>query len=415
MKKILFFVAAACMLFSCHHEHAVKVTVTNSSSADRTDEMVEISMKEVETKLHLNDTAQIVVICPNGKQLPYQITYDAMLIFPATVKANGSADYRIEVGTPEIFPTLACGRFYPERKDDLAWENDLTAYRAYGPELQASGERAFGYDVWTKYNTTEPVVEARYEKELNPATKAKIAELAKTDKATADSMYQTVSYHVDHGNGMDIYKVGPTLGGGANGLMIGDSLIYPWAFVTHDILDNGPLRFTAKLTYSPFSVDGDDNVVETRVISLDAYSYMNKAVISYSNITKPVLVATGLVLHEPQAEANYVADTKAGYITYVDPTDNPAVDNGKVFVGAAFPAPLVEAKAQWFPEPEKTQLRGGADGHVLAISNYAPNSEYVYYFGSAWSRAAIKTSAEWNKYVADFAQNLHSPLTVTIK
>ena len=27
-------------------------------------------------------------------------------------------------------------------------------------------------------------------------------------------MYQSVSYHVDHGNGLDCYKVGPTLIGG---------------------------------------------------------------------------------------------------------------------------------------------------------------------------------------------------------
>ena len=415
MKKILFLVATACLLFACHTDKTVKVTVTNSSASDRTDEMVEVSMKEVDAKLGLKDTAQIVVLDAQGKQLPYQITYNDMLIFPATVKANGTVEYRIEAGTPETFPTLACGRFYPERKDDLAWENDLGAYRAYGPALQQSGERAFGYDVWTKYNTTEPVVEARYAAELNPETKAKIEELRKTNKAAADSLYKTVSYHVDHGNGLDTYKVGPTLGGGANGLMIGDSLIYPYAFASHEILDNGPLRFTVKLVYNPFSFAGDENVVETRLISLDAYSYMNKAVITYSNLTKTTLVATGLVLHEPEGEAKLVADAKAGYITYVDPTDNPAVDNGKVFVGAAFPSPLVDAKAQWIPEPEKTQLRGGADGHVLAISNYAPNSEYLYYFGSAWSKAAIKTDAAWNQYVENFAKNLKAPLTVTIK
>lgn len=415
MKKILLLVATVCMLFACDASKTVKVTVTNSSAADRANEMVEVSMKEVEAKLALNDTTQIVVLDAQGKQLPYQITYNDLLIFPATVKANGAVEYRIEAGTPETFPTLACGRFYPERKDDIAWENDLTAYRAYGPALQQSGERAFGYDVWTKYNTSEPVVEARYAAELNPETIAKIAELRKTNPAAADSLYKTVSYHVDHGNGLDCYKVGPTLGGGTNGLMVGDSIVYPYAFAAHEILDNGPLRFTAKLVYNPFTFEGDDNVVETRFISLDAYSYMNKAVIAYENLTKDALVATGLVLHEAEGEAKLVADAAAGYITYVDPTDNPAVDNGKIFVGAAFPNTLVDAKAQWFSGKEKNELRGGADGHVLAVSNYKPNSSYIYYFGSAWSRAAIQTDAAWNQYVEGFAKNLKAPLTVTIK
>lgn len=90
--------------------------------------------------------------------------------------------------------------------DDVAWENDLTAFRAYGPALQETGERAFGYDIWTKYNTTEPVVEARYEGELNPDMKAKIAELGKTDPKAAQELYRSVSYHVDHGNGWIVIR-----------------------------------------------------------------------------------------------------------------------------------------------------------------------------------------------------------------
>lgn len=413
MKKILFMVAVFCSLISCQNEAGVTVTVTNSLGFERDGSMVEVSMKEIDNKLNLADTAQIVVLNAKNEQVPYQITYDNMIVFPASVKANGTAVYRIEQGTPEVFDTKACGRFYPERMDDVAWENDLVAFRAYGPALQRSGERAFGYDVWTKYNTTEPVVEARYASELNPETKAQIAELRKTDPKAASELYRSVSYHVDHGYGLDCYKVGPTLGGGANGLMIGDSLIYPNAFASHEILDNGPLRFTVKLVYNPFTIAADSNVVETRILSLDAGSYMNKAVITYSNLTKVTPVATGLVLHEPDGAV--VTDASQGYITYVDPTDNVNNNNGLIFVGASFPNDLVDAKVVLFPELEKKTLRGGADGHVLAISNYTPGKPYVYYFGSAWSKAAVKTAEEWNNYVANYTKATKSPLTVTVK
>ena len=47
-------------------------------------------------------------------------------------------------------------------------ENDLGGFRAYGPALQARGERGFGYDLFTKYNTTEPILESLYAEELNP-------------------------------------------------------------------------------------------------------------------------------------------------------------------------------------------------------------------------------------------------------
>lgn len=53
------------------------------------------------------------------------------------------------------------------------------------------------------------------------------------------------------------------------------------------------------------------------------------------------------------------------------------------------------------------------DGHVLAISEYEPGSEYTYYWGSAWDKAAIKTVDAWNAYMAEYAQKVRTPLTVT--
>ena len=46
-----------------------------------------------------------------------------------------------------------------------------------------------------------------------------------------------------------------------------------------------------------------------------------------------------------------------------------------------FPTLVKEAKAVLFPEKEKKELRGGADGHVLAISEYEPGADFTYYWG----------------------------------
>ena len=53
-----------------------------------------------------------------------------------------------------------------------------------------------------------------------------------------------------------------------------------------------------------------------------------------------------------------------------------------------------------------------AEPTVLAISEYEPGSEYTYYWGSAWDKAAIKTPDAWNKYMAEYAQKLRTPLAV---
>ena len=399
----------ALFCFACNDSRTVTVTVTNPLAMERSNEMVEVSMETVTDRLGLADTAQIVVLNADGQQVPYQITYDGKVIFPAAIAAGGTATYTIQTGTPEAFDVKACGRCYPERMDDMAWENDLVAFRAYGPALQAKGERGFGYDLFTKYNTTEPMLEAMYAKELDKETLAKIAELKKTDPKAAAELSRERSYHIDHGYGMDCYAVGPTLGAGVAALMVNDTIIYPWCYKNQEILDNGPLRFTVKLEFTPLTVKGDSTVVETRLITLDAGSHLNKTVVSYSNLKETLPIVAGIVLHEPDGAV--VADAANGYITYVDPTTGP--DNGKIFMGAAVPAVVKDAKTVLVSEKEKKE-RNNADGHVLAVSDYEPGSEYVYYWGFAWDKADIKTADAWNRYMADFAQKVRNPLTVKV-
>ena len=399
----------ALFCFACNDSKTVTVTVTNPLAMERSNEMVEVSMETITNRLGLADTAQIVVLDADGQQVPYQITYDGKVIFPATIAANGAATYTIQTGTPEAFDVKACGKCYPERMDDMAWENDLVAFRAYGPALQAKGERGFGYDLFTKYNTTEPILEAMYAKELNKETRAKIAELKKTDPKAAAELSRERSYHIDHGYGMDCYAVGPTLGAGVAALMVNDSIIYPWCYKNQEILDNGPLRFTVKLEFTPLTVKGDSTVVETRLITLDAGSHLNRTAVSYSNLKETLPIVAGIVLHEPDGAV--VADAANGYITYVDPTTGP--DNGKIFMGAAVPTVVKDAKTVLFSEQEKKE-RNNADGHVLAVSDYEPGSEYVYYWGFAWDKADIKTADAWNRYMADFDQKVRNPLTIKV-
>lgn len=409
---MLFAIASLGFASCADSKQTMTVTVTNPLALERTGEMIEVPMSDVVAKFKLTDTAQIIVLDVNGQQVPYQLTYDEKVVFPVAVEANGVATYTIQMGSPEPFNVIACGKQYPERLDDLAWENDLAGFRAYGPALQKRGERGFGYDLFTKYNTTEPILEGLYAEELNAEKRAKIAELRKTDPKAAAELGRAISYHIDHGYGMDCYAVGPTLGAGTSALMVGDTIIYPYCYNTQEILDNGPLRFTVKLEFNPLVVRGDSNVVETRVISLDAGSYLNKTVISYTNLKEAKPVTTGIVLREP--DGTIIADAENGYITYVDPTTDRSGGNGKIFVGAAFPAQVKEAKAVLFSEKEKKE-RGGADGHVLAISEYEPGSEYTYYWGFAWDKAAIKTVDAWNDYMAQYAQKVRTPLMVEFK
>lgn len=410
MKKCFSTFPLLALLVACDPKPATDfaITVTNDQTFDR-EELVEVPICEIAKKVQLVDEEQYIIIDAEGNQVTYQIAYDGNLLFPATVKAEAKAVYTITKGEPIEADPVVYGRHYPERVDDIAWENDRIAFRAYGPALQAKGERAFGYDAWVKRVPTL-VVEQRYANELNPDTQAEIAQLRKARKYNeANELYHSVSYHVDHGNGLDCYKVGPTLGCGTAALMQGDAILYPYCWREYEIIENGPLRFTVRLVYNPFIV-GKDSVVETRIISLEKGSQLNKTIVSYAGLSRTTPVATGLVIH-PENPTAYVLEKEKDYIAYADLTDNVNNDNGVIYVGAVIPNKLKETKAALFSDKEAKER--GASGHVLAISSYKPDTEYTYYWGAGWSKYGYESMDDWTNYLEHYAQSLRHPLIVS--
>lgn len=406
MKKIIGFFSLI-IAFACTGNNNIEIVVGNSLNVERQKEIVEVSselLQAIQSKYGDN----FIITDSDGNETAYQLTFDKKLIFPASVAPNGKTVYTVTAGTPKKYDTIACGKHYPERVDDIAWENDRVAFRAYGPALQATGERAFGYDVWTK-SVSHPVVQERYAKELNPETQAKIRELRKTDPKAAQELYNSVSYHVDHGDGLDYYSVGPTLGGGTSALMPDGVIVYPYAYKSYEILDNGPLRFTVKLTYNPLTVKENDNVIETRILSLDAGSQLNKVTVQYANLKETTPVASGIVIHEPSNV--YKASVENGYIAYADPAN---LKNGQIYVGVVVPKSqkLTAAEPVYFSDEEKKDRK--ANGHVLAISDYKPGSDYTYYFGGGWSKWGFSSPEAWFDYIDIYAQRVNNPLALTV-
>lgn len=376
--------------------------IVNNSEKRQRNEVVELCADSVAAKLGISRGRLFRVVNAVGKEVPYQLTYDGKVLIEATVRPNGTAQFMIEKGIPQIFPAVAYGRMYPERVDDIAWENDRSAYRCYGPALQRTGETSYGNDVWVK-NIPSLVNEDRYYMEdvNNPV----VASLRKTDPAKAHALEMKTSYHYDQGNGLDCYKVGPTLGCGTPALIDGDNITFPYCYSDYELLDNGPLRFTVHLKYNPLSYHGDDNVVEHRILSLDKGSNFNKMVVWYENLTKPVDVASGVVIHTEDTE-NLVLGKN--YVQYADPTDNPDGQNFQIFVAAIFPQEGVQTRFVPYSGTAK-----GVSGHALGIlKNYSNGECFTYYFGSAWSKYDCYTQNEWQLRVDSFISSLATPLKV---
>ena len=407
------------------------IVVNNPTDAQR-QELVEVNISDVKAKLAgiaPKKGEAYIVKNKRGQQIGSQITHDGKLLIDASIRPHCSATYYISIGKPYPQKVWTTGALYKMRKDDIAWENDRCAYRVYGPALQRTGERSFGTDIWAK-NTPDTVVYERYVmdkqgnvdgdkvdekvkseerkmKNLSGAAlevqKAKIKAL----KAESYEIDVTTSFHLDHGNGLDPYRVGATLGLGAPSLMIGNQQFLPYCYKTYKILDNGPLRFTVELTYNPSTIGDMQNVVEHRIISLDKGSNFNKMTVWYEGLTHPTDFATGFPIHEEDTETKTFAKD---YVSYADPTDNIEVNNSQVFVGVLFPNGIDNTYYQLFDKKHD-----GATGHALGVKRGLKNAEkYSYYFGAAWSKYDVRSYTEWQIRIKEFLEALKTPLQVKL-
>lgn len=387
---------------------SVDIVVKNNGDINRNGEIIEINLEELKGKLN-GSLLHLLVVDKLGNHIPSQITHDSLLIFPVDVNAGDSAIYRLLLSGTTAVDTISCGRVYPERLDDLAWENDKSGYRVYGPAFQKKGERGYGYDILCK-RVQYPVLENRYRMDLDPVAASKINSLRKEGKhREADSIYNSISYHVDHGDGMDCYNVGPTLGGGTTAFMVDSEIIYPYCYNEAEILDNGPLRFTARLVFNPMTIENDSNVIETRIISLDKGSYMNKTKITYSGLGHPKSIVSGIVLHSQNSDG-YVLCKEDQYMAYADSTSNAKDGNGVIYIGAVFDKNLSGMNVKFFDKPNSDAI-----GHILAYNTYIPASTFTYYWGSGWSKNGVEDMDEWKRNLKNFSYNINNPLKITIK
>ena len=386
---------------------ATTVSFKNTLSINRKNEMVELSLNSIRNKLQLAKEETFIIKDSSDNEIPYQITHDDKVIFQVTVPSQSVVRYKILRGKPQPVTTKALGAVYPMRWDDLAWENDLVGFRAYGPSLQERGEKSFGYDLFAKRGSEYPVLPHMYKMETDRDAWKEIKRLKDIDFKASEYLRKSITYHVDHGYGMDCYAVGPTLGAGIAALIDStDNIIYPWCFKTFKILDNGPLRFTVELTFNPTEIEGNKDVVETRVITLDAGSHFNKTEVEFTNLKKPMRIVNGIVLHD---KGERYEDQDNGIIAYVDPTTSN--DQGQLYIGNITLGNVTSTCVKPFTSKEK-KLCKNALGHLITSSEYEPGENYTYWWGFGWNKNAIGDFSEWKEYMIQYRDKLSHKLEI---
>lgn len=375
MKK-LFFLLAAAALAACQTDKAVEVEVTNPTDVARTAETVELCWTKLSQSIEGLTPETVVVMNAEGEEIPSQVIYRGeaepqSLIFQCAVEGGETATFQIAAGTRSEYEQQAFGRQVPERYDDYAWENNLSAYRLYGPALETSPEKLItpGIDVWVKC----------------------------TEKLVIDEWYAKGDYHHNYGDGMDCYKVGRTLGGGASVPML-EGKFWPMEhnYATCQTLDNGPIRTTVKLVYVPWDVNGTA-VSLVKTITLDANQRFNRMENLYEGEFEELPIAAGFVRHEVKG-----TEQGEGWIAMVEAVSDskqPEVD-GDIYQAIVLPG---------------AELNADLLGHTLAVKAVKSGEKMTYYSASGWSQGGVENMEDWIETIKEQAAMVESPLQVTIK
>uniref|UniRef100_UPI003565D487 DUF4861 family protein n=1 Tax=Pontiella sp. TaxID=2837462 RepID=UPI003565D487 len=257
----------------------------------------------------------------------------------------------------------------PERSDDFAWENDKIAFRAYGPALADSAEDS-GFDAWLK-RVDYPIIN-------------------KWNKQSQEGK----SYHTDHGEGYDPYKVGASRGCGGLALWLDGKMVASNVFKSWEVVRCWPGEAAFILRYE--WTHGDDTYTEEKQISLKLGDRLFKSVSTFrknGELAADLPIAIGLVRHH---ETDRVSnDLSKGWMSIWEPMDDSELGVGVV---------IDPDRIDHFQMLETGEKLGD---HALILTKTDAAGQVEYFAGYGWKKAGEITTADaWNAYLTDFAKHI---------
>ncbi len=255
-------------------------------------------------------------------------------------------------------------RYVPERKGDFAWENDLIAFRAYGPALRTSKENS-GIDCWLK-RVNYPIIDKWY----------KEADEGKT-------------YHKDHGEGYDPYHVGSSAGCGGTSLWINGKREPLETFTQYEVIKCTPERSVFKLTYEceiDGTVYGEERTftieVGKRLFSIDSVFTKD------GQVAAGLPVCIGITTHDGKAEAFH--NREKGWIACWE-----AIDGSDLGTAARIDPSRIDAI-------KEVKAKKSDESHIFILTQADDHGRLRYQAGYGWEKAgAIKSQAQWKRYLND--------------
>ena len=383
--KTIQLLGVICLMASCAPT-PVSIHLTNNLSIVRQNETVEVLIADLpeplSSKIHkigIYDpsentflTTQLIDVDRDGKM--------DQLIFQPQLAPSSQKTFHLKEQPEKPDAVEYCfSRIVPTRIDDYTWENDKVAFRTYGPRAQALVEEgkeggiiSSGIDCWLK-KVSYPVINKWY-------------------KASEE---EGISYHEDHGEGLDNYHVG--ISRGAGGLAIkgaDDQYFVSKNFTSHKTLATGPLRTLFQLDYADWQ--GPQGMIkEQKTISLDYGNNLMKIEVSIQGTDH---IAAGISLQENHGD---IID-KNNLLIFKQ-------NHFETILSNVILTPQKHFKSQHIYNPQiKDQNHVFLDLKIL-------NQSLVYYVGFYWSESNQFADHEaWEAHLDHLAIKIENPIQLNI-
>ncbi|MBR9919370.1 MAG: DUF4861 domain-containing protein [Bacteroidetes bacterium] len=224
-------------------------------------------------------------------------------------------------------------------------------------------------------------------------------------KKTTDMVLQGVgqdgfdSYHEPAGWGMDILKVGQSLGMGSPGIWTGEKAmrVEKTDSLYCEVAENGDLRSAIQTTY--YGWDAGEAVTKlVSTLSIDAGSRLTRAQLKtdapLSNL------CTGIVKHDSARVIKSDGAADWGYLATW---------------GKQSLAEDMLGMAILYKKSDLISLEEDEHSHIAQLKP-SENNTVTYYYLAAWEQDpnAIKTEAEFIQYLNNLTKTLSSPLEVSV-
>lgn len=388
----------------------IKITVSNPTELERIDELVSINVKEIKNKSsNFNKNAFIVYL--GDQEIPSQLYNNGTncsIIFACNFKPNQTKEFSIKYLKEGNLRKQYKNRTYAElaMKFDAVYKNNKfngdhfeNFTKVVVPKIHTDHDALFKYEGpgWESEK-----VGYRFYLDWRNATDIfgkKVNELVLHKVGTNDVIAKDDSYHEMQEWGMDIFKVGSTLGIGSIGMMDKDKIemVSKTDQVSCEISFNGPLLSEVVTKYNGWLV-GENKYDLISKLSISSGSRITNVNLEI-NENAPNII-TGLAKHNNTEFFKSSADGDWQYIALWG-KQTLADDNLGIVLFY-----------------KKSDLIKQSEDEINHFVSLKPNNKIVNYaYAAAWEKEpnGIKHQEDFIKYINKEIIKLNNPLSTDIK